>query len=154
MRTSDARRHGAESDAGDSDDGDPPRRTHVVDYPTRVVMPNVFADVVESGLPYRKVLREVQDGYSGVMIDEERLVGLKVRRLRACVRRGALTGRAVPGVFYGGYEGGRRVHAVMPCVRRTQPEKGRKAGVAICDDLLLQCLEAPFPCAIMYAGRV
>ena len=95
MRTSDARRHDAESDAGDSDDGDPPRRTHVVDYPTRVVMPNVFADVVESGLPYRKVLREVQDGYSGVMIDEERLVGLKVRRLRACVRRGALTGRLV-----------------------------------------------------------
>ena len=88
MRASDARRHNAESGTGD--DGDPPRRTHVVNYPTRVVLPNIFADIVDSGLPYREVLRDVQGGYSGVMIDEERLVGLKVRRLRTCVHRGAL----------------------------------------------------------------
>ena len=83
MRASDA-------ESGTGDDGDPPRRTHVVNYPTRVVMPNIFADVVERRLPYLEVLRDVQGGYSGVMIDEERLVGLKVRRLRARVHRGAL----------------------------------------------------------------
>lgn len=58
VRASDAKRHDAELDAGD--DGDLPRHKHVVDYPTRVVMPNIFTNVVESGFPYREVLRDVR----------------------------------------------------------------------------------------------
>lgn len=54
-------------------------RSGIVDYPTCIVMPSIFIDAVESGLPYREVLREVQGDYSGMMIDDERLVGLKVR---------------------------------------------------------------------------
>ena len=53
-----------------------------VDYPTRIVMPNIFVDAVESGLPYREARRDVRDEYSGIMIDDERLVGLKVRGCR------------------------------------------------------------------------
>ena len=53
----------------------------VVDYPTRITMPSVFVDVVESGLPDCEVRRDVQGDYSGMMIDDERLVGLKVRHI-------------------------------------------------------------------------
>ena len=42
-------------------------------------MPYVFVDDVESRLPYREARRDVRRNYSGVMIDDERLVGLKVR---------------------------------------------------------------------------
>jgi hypothetical protein len=50
-----------------------------VDYPTYVYMPNVFVDSVGSGLPYREARRDVRGDYSGVMIDDERLVALQVR---------------------------------------------------------------------------
>ncbi|KAG9312407.1 hypothetical protein JVU11DRAFT_6788 [Chiua virens] len=71
------------SEAGDSaKDGDVhPSRCNttieLVDYPTRIVAPSIFTDVVESELPYRNVRRDVCSEYSGVMIDDERLVGLK-----------------------------------------------------------------------------
>jgi len=48
-----------------------------MDYPTRLDMPEIFTDVVETGLAYREVRREVRGHYSGVMIDDERLIGLK-----------------------------------------------------------------------------
>ncbi|KAF9236004.1 hypothetical protein BU15DRAFT_89346 [Melanogaster broomeanus] len=49
----------------------------LVDYPTRIEMPNFFAGSVESCLPYRETRRDEMAEYSGVMIDDERLVGLK-----------------------------------------------------------------------------
>lgn len=69
-------------DDEDDADADPIRcqaTLEPVTYPTRIVMPNIFVDVVESGLPYREARRDVRGDYSGVMIDDERLVGLKVR---------------------------------------------------------------------------
>ncbi|KAG6372438.1 hypothetical protein JVT61DRAFT_7535 [Boletus reticuloceps] len=48
-----------------------------VDYPTRIIMPSIFVDPVESGLPYLEARREVEGNYSGVMIDDERLIALK-----------------------------------------------------------------------------
>ena len=63
-------------------ESDIPKTTRgVVDHPSRITMPSVFANVVESGLPYREVRRDIQGDYSGMMIDDERLVGLKVRRI-------------------------------------------------------------------------
>lgn len=74
----------------DADGGSSCRTTgDVVDFPTRIVMPNIFVDVVESGLPYHETLRDVRGDYSGVMIDDERLVGLKVRRSKYMLERGA-----------------------------------------------------------------
>ena len=69
----------------DKEDANPSlRKTALkrVTYPTRIAMPNIFVDVVESGLPYREARRDIRDDYSGVMIDDERLVGLKVRCCR------------------------------------------------------------------------
>ena len=66
-------------------DADPSQGTTTlewVDYPTHLVIPSIFAGVVESGLPYRDVRREVRGDYSGAMIDDERLIGLKVRGWR------------------------------------------------------------------------
>lgn len=68
----------------DDDDGDPSQVTTTttlkrVDYPTHLFIPSIFVDIVESGLPYREASRDVQGGYLGAMIDDERLVGLKVR---------------------------------------------------------------------------
>lgn len=48
-------------------------------YPTSISIPNVFVDTVESRLPYCEARRYVSGDYSGMMIDDERLVGLKVR---------------------------------------------------------------------------
>lgn len=74
---------GASSKEKDKDGADPSlcQTTWHVTYPTRIVMPNIFVNVVESGLPYRETRRDVRADYSGVMIDDERLVGLKVRFL-------------------------------------------------------------------------
>ena len=48
-------------------------------YPTSISIPNVFVHTVESRLPYCEARRYVSGDYSGMMIDDERLVGLKVR---------------------------------------------------------------------------
>ena len=45
-------------------------------------MPNIFFGVVESKLSYHEARRDIRDDYLGVMIDDERLVGLKVRCCR------------------------------------------------------------------------
>ncbi|KAF8551145.1 hypothetical protein OG21DRAFT_322383 [Imleria badia] len=66
----------------EDEDVDPAvRKTTVerVNYPTRILMPNIFADAVESKLPYFEVRRDILGDYSGMMIDDERLVGLRVR---------------------------------------------------------------------------
>jgi len=64
---------------GDEDGNTSLRKTtlQLVDHPTQVYLPYVFVGVVESGLPYREARRDVWRDYSGVMIDDERLVGLK-----------------------------------------------------------------------------
>ncbi|KAG8215644.1 hypothetical protein J3R82DRAFT_7515 [Butyriboletus roseoflavus] len=71
---------GREKNEKNKDDADPSlRKTTLkrVTYPIRIAMPHIFVDVVETGLPYREARRDVRGDYSGVMIDDERLVGLK-----------------------------------------------------------------------------
>lgn len=58
--------------------------THEVSYtihiePSKVTVPGVFTDTVVSKLPYsRTVRKDLTAMYSGFMIDDERIVGLKV----------------------------------------------------------------------------
>ncbi|KAF9222211.1 hypothetical protein BS17DRAFT_736128 [Gyrodon lividus] len=52
-------------------------QVEIVDYPTRIELTNFFAENVETCLPFRSTTRDVMANYSGVMIDDERLVGLK-----------------------------------------------------------------------------
>jgi hypothetical protein len=48
--------------------------------PSTVVKPDIFTDPVVSQLPYTRAIRmHMEEMYSGFMIDEERVVGLRVR---------------------------------------------------------------------------
>ncbi|KAH7886541.1 hypothetical protein F5I97DRAFT_1966709 [Phlebopus sp. FC_14] len=49
----------------------------LVDYPTAIDQPMFFTSPIETRLPYREMRREELMSFSGVMIDDERLVGLK-----------------------------------------------------------------------------
>ncbi|KAG2144403.1 uncharacterized protein EDB93DRAFT_1207852 [Suillus bovinus] len=49
----------------------------VIDYPTTILSDCLFPDPVETNLPYRVCQRDELEGFSGVMIDEQRLIGLK-----------------------------------------------------------------------------
>lgn len=49
----------------------------VVDYPSAIVSDGIFPGPVETSLPYRVCRRDELKGFSGVMIDEQRLIGLK-----------------------------------------------------------------------------
>ena len=71
---------GKKGNEGNEDEDMSLRKTILerVDYPTYVYMPNVFVDTVESGLPFREARRDVRGHYSGMMIDDERLVALQV----------------------------------------------------------------------------
>jgi hypothetical protein len=76
----DKEQDGSQEERNDGEETDPSLRKRTLErvyHPTRIVMPNIFVDVVESGLPYREARRDVRGDYSGVMIDDERLVGLK-----------------------------------------------------------------------------
>lgn len=84
----DKEQDGSQEERNDGEETDPSLRKRTLErvyHPTRIVMPNIFVDVVESGLPYREARRDVRGDYSGVMIDDERLVGLKVRMLALTV---------------------------------------------------------------------
>lgn len=50
----------------------------VIDYPTIIWSDGLFPGSIETNLPYRVCRRDELEGFSGVMIDEQRLVGLKV----------------------------------------------------------------------------
>ncbi|KIJ62437.1 hypothetical protein HYDPIDRAFT_30404 [Hydnomerulius pinastri MD-312] len=75
----------SDSDAESGADSDteftyhPKNHTHVelIDYTTFVDVPTIFPEPVRSSLPYREMRRDEMADYSGVMIDDERLVGLK-----------------------------------------------------------------------------
>jgi len=54
----------------------------VVDYSSTISSDNIFLEPIETSLPYRVCRREELQGFSGVMIDERRLIGLKVRLCR------------------------------------------------------------------------
>lgn len=49
----------------------------VVDYPSTIWSDMIFPKPIETNLPYRICRRDELKGFSGVMIDEQRLVGLK-----------------------------------------------------------------------------
>ena len=73
--------HTDEGTSNENNSTDQPLRKTIlkcVTYPTRIAMPNIFVDIVESGLPYREARRDIREDYL-VMIDDQRLVGLKVR---------------------------------------------------------------------------
>jgi hypothetical protein len=50
----------------------------IIDYPTTILSDCIFPGPVETSLPYRVCRRDELKGFSGVMIDEQRLIGLKV----------------------------------------------------------------------------
>ena len=65
----------------------------VVRGPTVVPQGNLFKQDVVTHLPFSTSRRTFKTHYSGFMIDEERLVGMKVRSTRECVSNDvALTG--------------------------------------------------------------
>ncbi|KAG1834914.1 hypothetical protein DFJ58DRAFT_821238 [Suillus subalutaceus] len=49
----------------------------VIDYPSIILSDGIFSGPVETSLPYRVCRRDELKGFSGVMIDEQRLIGLK-----------------------------------------------------------------------------
>ncbi|KAG1792330.1 uncharacterized protein HD556DRAFT_1528034 [Suillus plorans] len=49
----------------------------VIDYPTIIWSDGLFPGSIETNLPYRVCRRDELEGFSGMMIDEQRLVGLK-----------------------------------------------------------------------------
>ncbi|KIK36486.1 hypothetical protein CY34DRAFT_811252 [Suillus luteus UH-Slu-Lm8-n1] len=49
----------------------------IIDYPTTILSDCIFPGPVETSLPYRVCRRDELKGFSGVMIDEQRLIGLK-----------------------------------------------------------------------------
>ncbi|KAG0703415.1 hypothetical protein DFH29DRAFT_917122 [Suillus ampliporus] len=51
--------------------------TEIVDYPSTISADIIFPGPVETSLPYRVCQRDELKGFSGVMIDERRLIGLK-----------------------------------------------------------------------------
>ncbi|OAX35169.1 hypothetical protein K503DRAFT_793915 [Rhizopogon vinicolor AM-OR11-026] len=53
-------------------------RIEVVDYPSTISSDNIFLSPIETSLPYCIYRRDELQGFSGVMIDERRLIGLKV----------------------------------------------------------------------------
>jgi hypothetical protein len=50
----------------------------IIDYPSIILSDTIFVGPVETNLPYRICRRDELKGFSGVMIDEQRLIGLKV----------------------------------------------------------------------------
>ncbi|KAG2753864.1 hypothetical protein P692DRAFT_20796932 [Suillus brevipes Sb2] len=49
----------------------------IIDYPTTILSDCIFPGPVETSLPYRVSRRDELKGFSGVMIDEQRLIGLR-----------------------------------------------------------------------------
>jgi hypothetical protein len=49
----------------------------IIDYPSIILSDTIFVGPVETNLPYRICRRDELKGFSGVMIDEQRLIGLK-----------------------------------------------------------------------------
>ena len=51
----------------------------LVDHPSTISLDNIFLRPVETSLPYRICRRNELRDFSGVMVDEQRLIGLEVR---------------------------------------------------------------------------
>ena len=56
-------------------------RFELFSRPSVVIKPEIFLNPITSRLPYSRALIHMEETYSGFMIDEERVVGLKVRRI-------------------------------------------------------------------------
>lgn len=55
------------------------RFIEVVTEETRVSCQDIFANDISSSLPYRRICRAVDGNFMAFMIDQERIIGLKVQ---------------------------------------------------------------------------